>query len=145
MYEHGGITMSNLPDWVLKYKEKGTTIRKINNKYYKYKVHSERREGKSYPVLVQDELLGTITEDGFVPSKRKFIVPSDLEVRTLYSFQNEGIFIERYGSQQIEIMKTIYLVNIGGKWYITKLNEEQKQFIDDYKIGEEDGEFIYNI
>jgi hypothetical protein len=137
--------MSNFPDWVLEHKEKGTTIRKINNKYYKYKVHSERKEGTKYPVLVQDELLGTITENGFVPSTRKMIVPSETEIRTLYSFQNDGIFIERYGRQQIEIMKTIYLINIGGRWYVTKLNEIQRKFMDEYKIGEEDGEFIYNI
>ncbi len=61
--------MSNLPDWVLKYKTKGTNIIKKNDNYYLYKVHSERKPDKSYPVLVTDEYLGVITPDGLKTKK----------------------------------------------------------------------------
>ena len=40
------------------------TIKKDEKSYYLFKVHSERQEGKKYPVLVQDELIGTISKDG---------------------------------------------------------------------------------
>lgn len=61
--------MRNLPDWVLKYKTKGTHIILKNGKYYLYKVHSERRKDKSYPVLITDEYLGVITEKGLIKKK----------------------------------------------------------------------------
>lgn len=62
--------MHNLPDWVLKYKSKGTNIISKNGKYYLYKVHSERRKDKNYPVLVTDEYLGVITENGLIRKKK---------------------------------------------------------------------------
>ena len=43
-----GGNMRNLPDWVLKYKTKGTNVILKNGKYYLYKVHSERRKDKNY-------------------------------------------------------------------------------------------------
>lgn len=61
--------MRDLPDWVLKYKTKGTNIIKKNNNYYLYRVHSERRSDKTYPILVTDEYLGVITPDGLKTKK----------------------------------------------------------------------------
>lgn len=63
--------MKDLPDWVLKYKGKGTNIIVKNNSYYLYKVHSERRLDKKYPVLITDEYLGRITENGIISPKEK--------------------------------------------------------------------------
>lgn len=56
------------PDWVLKYKEPGTYVQKKDDNTYRiYRGHSERRPGKTYPVLVTDEYIGTITrESGLV-------------------------------------------------------------------------------
>jgi hypothetical protein len=53
------------PDWVLKYKEPGTYVQKKDENTYRiYRGHSERRPGKTYPVLVTDEYIGTITREG---------------------------------------------------------------------------------
>jgi len=56
------------PDWVLKHKEPGMYVQKKDEDTYRiYRGHSERRPGKTYPVLVTDEYIGTITrEDGLI-------------------------------------------------------------------------------
>jgi hypothetical protein len=52
------------PDWVLRHKEPGTYVQKKDeNTYRLYRGHSERRPGKTYPVLVTDEYIGTITRE----------------------------------------------------------------------------------
>lgn len=60
------------PDWVMAHKKKGTYINKVGDKYYLYAAHSERVEGKKYPVRVSDGYLGRITEqDGLIPAKSR--------------------------------------------------------------------------
>lgn len=136
--------MAIYPEWVLKYKEKGTTIRKINNKYYKYKVHSERKSDKKYPVLVQDELLGVITKEGFIPSTKKIINPALIEVSSLYDFlitlDNESYFDDKK-----ECLKEIYIIKINDEWYLTKTTLKQKEILDGLNLGEKYGKFIRNI
>jgi hypothetical protein len=62
--------MPTLPEWVLRYKTKGIYVKKTKNGYALYRGHSERVEGKSYPVFRCDEYLGIVTEaDGLVPSR----------------------------------------------------------------------------
>lgn len=62
--------MSNLPEWVLKYKTKGIYVKKMKSGYGLYRGHSERVEGKPYPVFRCDEYLGIVTEkDGLIPSR----------------------------------------------------------------------------
>lgn len=136
--------MANYPDWVLKHKEKGTTIRKMKNKYYKYKVHSERKPGKKYPVLVHDELLGVITEGGFVPSTKKIINPSLIEVNSLYSLLislDDKCFFEEIK----ESLETIFVIKINNEWYLTKTTPKQKEIINRLNLGEKYGKFIRNI
>ena len=57
--------MSNYPDWVNAYKEKGTSIKKVGNEYYLYHSTSKRVPGKKYPQPVQ-EYIGTITRKGVI-------------------------------------------------------------------------------
>jgi len=61
------------PQWVLKYKKPGMYVQKKDDHTYRiYRGHSERRPGKSYPVLITDEYIGTITkEKGLVYSQPK--------------------------------------------------------------------------
>ena len=61
------------PEWVMKHKTKGTEIRKINEKYYLYKVSSEWNKEKNRAQKVTGEYLGTIKEEGLVPPKHKQI------------------------------------------------------------------------
>jgi hypothetical protein len=55
--------MSNYPDWVNTFKEKGTSVKKVGNEYYLYRSTSKRVPGKKYPQPVQ-EYIGTITREG---------------------------------------------------------------------------------
>lgn len=130
------------PTWVTKYKEKGTSIRKKGNKYYKYRVHSERSKDKKYPILVQDEFLGVISEEeGFIPAKKRLIDPSNVEVISLYELSNNGIFIEEYDQNEIEMLKKVYLLKIEDKLYFSKLNDYQKELLDKHGVNYHDGIF----
>jgi len=64
--------MSNYPDWVNAYKEKGTSIKRVGNSYYLYKSTSKRIKGKKYPQPVQ-KFIGIITEEGVKRSNTKKI------------------------------------------------------------------------
>ena len=68
------------PEWVQKYREKGTTVKKKGNSYYLYKRTSKRVPGKKYPQPV-DTYVGIITPDGVVQTQRKRIELTDIEVR----------------------------------------------------------------
>ena len=69
--------MADYPDWVMKYKEKGTYINRVGDKYYLYAAHSERVKGTGKVRRVCDGYLGRITEnDGLIPPKDK--VQSDV-------------------------------------------------------------------
>lgn len=59
------------PDWVEKYRTKGTAINKVKDKYYLYRVHSERIKGTNKVRKINDEYLGRITEEGLIPPKVK--------------------------------------------------------------------------
>ena len=60
--------MANYPDWLLKYKTKGTYVKKVKEGYALYRGHSERVKEKSYPVFKCDEYLGIVTEEkGLTP------------------------------------------------------------------------------
>ena len=62
---------ADYPDWVMKYKKKGTYINKVGDKYYLYAAHSERIKGTDKVRRVSDGYLGRITEkDGFIPAKK---------------------------------------------------------------------------
>jgi len=64
--------MADYPDWVLKYKEKGTYINFVKGKYYLYAAHSERIPGTKKVKRVCDAYLGRITqEDGLIPTRDK--------------------------------------------------------------------------
>lgn len=64
--------MANYPEWVMKYKEKGTYVNYVKGKYYLYAAHSERVPGTSKVKRICDAYLGRITEkDGLIPPKDK--------------------------------------------------------------------------
>jgi transposase len=67
--------MTNYPDWVLKYKKKGTLVqKKKDDLYYMYRVHSQWNKEKKRAQLITDEFLGKITPDGFMEPKTKRIM-----------------------------------------------------------------------
>lgn len=64
--------MADYPDWVLKYKKKGTYINYVNGRYYLYAAHSERIPGTNKVRRVCDGYIGRITkEDGLISARDK--------------------------------------------------------------------------
>lgn len=64
--------MSKFPDWVLRYKKKGTELRKIRGCYYIYEVASKWDKELKRPRKITGQYLGRITEsEGFIPKKTK--------------------------------------------------------------------------
>jgi len=73
------VTEKKYPDWVQKYRIKGTTVKKKGNSYYLYKSTSRRVKGKKYPQPV-DTYIGVITPKGVVQSNKRKISLTDAEV-----------------------------------------------------------------
>lgn len=62
------------PDWVLKFKQKGTLIMKRGDLYYLYRVSSKWNSQKKRAQLKTGEYLGRITPDGIIEPKTKRIM-----------------------------------------------------------------------
>ena len=71
--------MSNYPDWVNAFKEKGTSIKKVGNEYYLYRSTSKRVPGKKYPQPVET-YIGTITREGVIQTKIRKISTDKVRV-----------------------------------------------------------------
>ena len=59
------------PEWVIKWKTKGTHIIRQGDRYYLNRVHSEWNREKGRAQLITDEYLGRITPEGLVEPKYK--------------------------------------------------------------------------
>ena len=68
------------PEWVQKFRTKGTTVKKKGDAYYLYKRTSKRVPGKKYPQPV-DRYLGKITPDGVIKSDMRKVSVSSIEVK----------------------------------------------------------------
>lgn len=184
------------PDWVQKYRTRGTTVKKKNNCYYLYKRTSKRVPGKKYPQPV-DTYIGVITEDGIVYAEKKLVpvdsescevreygyskalqlccpeefrksagknwkellliltemsspntylgyefeMPDKNEYRYSYGAQLSALYRKIYSSykvqkQELEVLKTIYIVYFGKKKFMSRINDEQKAVLRKLGITE---------
>ena len=71
--------MSKYPDWVIAFKKKGTSVKKVGNEYYLYKATSKRVPGKKYPQPVE-VYIGRITKEGVVRSTIRKISTDSVKV-----------------------------------------------------------------
>ena len=87
------------PEWVEKYRKKGTNISCIRGKYYLYACTSKYDPEKKRAKKITGEYLGRITEEGLIPPKRKQVEISDKEVS-----------IKEYGASKVvsELGSDIY-------------------------------------
>lgn len=115
--------MANYPEWVMKYKEKGTYINHVKGKYYIYAAHSERVPGTKKVKRVCDAYLGRITEkDGLIPPKDKVsgtVNVMEYGLSTLILFVCENIYkgIRRTFSKNGDfVMVAAILTFIYGKY-----------------------------
>ena len=73
------VTEKRYPDWVQRYRIKGTTVKKKGDSYYLYKRTSRRVKGKKYPQPV-DTYIGVITPEGVIESNKRKVSLTDAEV-----------------------------------------------------------------
>lgn len=73
------VTEKKYPEWVQKYRIRGTTVKKKGDSYYLYKRTSRRVKGKKYPQPV-DTYIGVITPNGVIQSNKKKVSLTDAEV-----------------------------------------------------------------
>lgn len=112
------------PDWVEKYHTKGTSVKKINNSYYLYKVTSRYSKEKGYPVSIQ-KYLGKITEFGLIEATKVYFTPGIDEIIPL----KDLIDIK---DKDLDIIGNIGIVIINGKYYTGKLNSKEKKTLTKY-------------
>lgn len=86
--------MNKYPDYVNKYRPKGTIVKKSNETYYVYKATSKRVPGKSYPVQVIEGVIGKIDEYGF-HNTEKVMIDSDVIIKEC-GFTNYMLMFKDY-------------------------------------------------
>lgn len=111
-----------IPEWVMKYKVPGTTIKQIGNNYYLYFATSERRPDKNYPVSVQT-YIGKITADGVV-SERVSINVGKTEARRLSELIT-GLPPE---------LGDVIVLNVKNAWLYTKTDEKTIRALEERGI-----------
>ena len=105
----------NYPDWVEKYKEKSTSVKKIGDSYYLYRVTSERVAGKKHPVSRQT-YIGKITEKGVERAGIR-IVPE----KTIAKILGELV-------PSVDIhLRDVVLIKTDGGWMYTQMSDEIKE------------------
>ena len=119
-------------DWATKYKRPGTILRKKNdNSYLLFSAHSERQKGKKYPVLVQEELIGTITKDGISYNITRNV---DITNIIIISFSSTEIYKTIDVIDQNEF-KDVLLLKIKNKYFFSCLSEKQINILKKYNIN----------
>lgn len=105
----------NYPDWVEKHKEKSTSVKKIGDSYYLYRVASERVAGKKHPVSRQT-YIGKITEKGVERAGIR-IVPE----KTIAKILGELV-------PSVDIhLRDVVLIKTDGGWMYTQMSDEIKE------------------
>jgi hypothetical protein len=80
-----------IPEWVKKYRQKGTAIEAHGGNYYLRRVSSKWDKEKQRARKISGEYLGKITRDGLIPPKRE-------QVRK--SLTSENITVREFGATQ---------------------------------------------
>ena len=92
------------PDYVKKYRPKGTIVKKVNDTYYAYYATSKRIPEKKYPVQVIKGLAGRIDEHGFHELSRALVDTKRVVIREcgftnfLLKFEDEYVSRRREGT-----------------------------------------------
>ena len=94
------------PDYVKKYRPKGTVVKKIGNTYYAYYATSKRVPDKSYPVQVIKGLAGKIDSHGFHKQTRMVLETAEVIIRecgfTNYLLRFEDDYVFRLKSKVVD-------------------------------------------
>lgn len=89
------------PEYVKKYRPKGTVVKLVHGNYYVYKATSRRLPDKKYPVQVIEGIAGKIDVYGFHPTTRVTVNVDQVTVRecgfTNYLLRIEKDYIREMG------------------------------------------------
>ncbi|UCE53602.1 MAG: transposase [Desulfobacterales bacterium] len=99
------------PDWALKYKRKGTELRLIKGHYYLYEVTSKWNPEKKRSQKITGKLLGKITPEGFIESKKQLLLKAaDLMLKQPLFTKEYGIsyFILQQFKEYIETLEKFF-------------------------------------
>lgn len=83
---------STYPEWVTKFKKPGTEIKKINGRFYAYSVKSKYDPTIKRARKISLGILGSITENGFIPSEKK-----ELKKKAAKTYSDKEAFSLEYG------------------------------------------------
>lgn len=118
------------PEWVQKYRTKGTTVKYVRGKYYLYKRTSKRVKGKKYPQSV-DTYIGVITPDGIVNSKRRMVTLSEISVyeygfsKAVWELADEN-WKKNLGDEWADVLRAI-IAKHSQNSYLTLENKIKKE------------------
>lgn len=127
------------PEWVDKYRIKGTSVKKVGNKYYLYKATSKRVPGKKNPQPVET-FIGVLDEEkGLIKSENRIINTSDIKVYeygfsyVLYKLAYEKLIINSVSKKDkySTFIKTV--ASISPNTYL--LNEINKDEFEEIKVN----------
>ncbi len=121
------------PDWVMKHKRPGCTIKEISGKYYLYYATSKYVPGKKYPESIQT-YIGRITPDGVV-SERVSLDIGKTEAKQLKELVPK---IEKS-------LGSIILLSVKGTWYYTKITEKQLEKLKNGGLIEDGKLIVHDI
>ena len=120
--------MSNYPDWVNAFKEKGTSIKKVGNEYYLYRSTSKRIPGKKYPQPVET-YIGTITREGVIRTKVRKISTDKVKVYeygmsyALQSLLPEAFLINSHDKDTLRLAFLHIVKHVSPKSYLLRDTE----------------------
>lgn len=100
------------PDYVKKYRPKGTVVKKINGIYYAYHATSKRVPDKKYPVQVVKGVAGKIDRWGFHPVTSVRVEMGDVVIRecgfTNYLLMFEDLYCVQNSKRSRRDNRTVY-------------------------------------
>ena len=120
--------MSNYPDWVNAFKEKGTSVKKVGNEYYLYRSTSKRVPGKKYPQPVET-YIGAITKEGVIRTKVRKISTDRVRVYeygmsyALQSLLPEAFLINSHDKETLHFAFMHIVKHVSPKSYLLRNTE----------------------
>jgi hypothetical protein len=117
--------MSNYPDWVNAFKEKGTSVKKVGNEYYLYRSTSKRVPGKKYPQPVH-EYIGAITREGVIQTHVRKISTDRVKVYeygmsfALQSLLPEAFLINSHDKETLRFAFLHIVKHVSPKSYLLR-------------------------
>ena len=131
------VTEKKYPDWVQKYRSKGTTVKKKGDSYYLYKRTSRRIKGKKYPQPV-DTYIGVITPEGVIQSNKRKV-----------SLTNAEVWEYGFSKAVWELCPDDWKKTLGNDWqdvlYIILLKQSPTSYIQKTRTVKKESDFRYQF